>query len=777
MEAVKFIPALLIISIILRASVGAQLLVTSIIYEINVRSEANEIIKECGEYSLCIPGKSGPELWKDPSKSLDLRVSDLLRRMSLTEKASQLLADAPAIPRLGIPAYSYRNEGIHGYVARFGYATVFPQVIGMAATWDPSLIQKEAGVIATEARAHFNDYSSSHDGGCIMHEGISLYAPNINIVRDPRWGRGQETYGEDPFLTSQMSLAYIKGLQGRNPKYIRALACAKHFAVYSGPEHLRHVFNASPPKVDLYDTYLPAFETDVIEGKVGSIMGAYPSLYGKPDCANPFLLTTVLRNDWHFKGFVVSDGGAILDIWAHHKYVKTPEEAVGAALKAGCDLFSGAVTDKGNGRYPYRDYAVLAKAAKEGLVSVEEIDRAVSRTLAARFKLGLFDPPALDPYSKISMKENDTPQNRALALKVAEESIVLLKNNGVLPLNPEKIRYIAVIGPNADAKAMLLGNYHGMPSSVVTILDGIKKVAGRSVKVTYEFGCPLALKDDSSNKPTPEMTAAAVAAAKSADVVIYVGGLNAALEGEQETVPYQGFLDGDRTMIELPAPQHALLKALHATGKPVIFINCSGSAIAMKWEATHLAAIVQAWYPGEEGGIAVANVLFGKYNPAGRLPVTFYQSTKQLPPFKDYSMKGRTYRFFRGTPLYAFGYGLSYTKFKYLNLKVDKALVNCADTVTVTLWVKNTGESDGDEVVELYVRSLTANNLRAIKSLKGFKRVHIHRGTVKEVKVKLPVQSLSIYKLGKYVVQPGKYELQLGASSSDIKLTKTIIIE
>lgn len=740
--------------------------------------KAVSIIGSFDPAALQVPVVSGPVIWKDPSKPLDARVRDLVSRMSLAEKASQLLADAAALPRLGISAYSYRNEGIHGYIARFGFATVFPQVIGMAATWDPELIHKEAQIIATEARAHFNNYRSKHDGNSIMHEGISLYAPNINIVRDPRWGRGQETYGEDPFLTSTMSVAYVRGLEGNNPKYIEALACAKHFVAYSGPEPERHVFNATPPKIDLYDTYLPAFEADVEEGHAGSVMGSYNALDGVPNCANPFLLTHVLRRQWGFKGFVVSDGGAIIDIWAHHKYVATPEEAVVAAIKAGCDLFSGAITNKGTSRYPRRDYDVLGLVLKEHMLSEKEIDNAVSKTLSARFQLGLFDPPSMDPYSKITMADNNTPAHRAVALKVAEESIVLLKNNGILPLDSAKIKRIAVIGPNAEAKPMLLGNYDGRPSSVVTILDGIKRLAWKNVKVTYDFGCPLALRTNNSNKPTQKMAAAAVGAAKSADVVIYVGGLNATLEREQHPVPYQGFLGGDRTRIELPSPQQELLKSLYATGKPVIFVNCSGSAIAMPWEATHLSAIVQAWYPGEEGGLAVADVLFGRYNPGGKLPVTFYRSTKQLPPFTDYSMKDRTYRYFHGTPLYPFGYGLSYTSFRYSELKVSKTTVNPADTVTVSVKVRNTGDVEGDEVVQLYVRSLGGGEDQPIKSLEGFDRVSLKKGKMKTVSISMPVKQLRLFSTmeNKYVVRPGMYELQLGCSSSDIRLKRDITV-
>ena len=591
--------------------------------------------------ALKVPLVEGPEIWKDPSQSLDARVQDLVRRMSLAEKTSQLSADAAAIPRLGIPAYSYRNECLHGD-ARAGIATVFPQVIGMAATWDTLLMRDEADAIATEARAKFNDYIRAHQGDSAMHFGISFYAPNINIVRDPRWGRGQETYGEDPFLTAQFGVAFIRGLQGDDPKYIKAMACAKHYAVHSGPEPLRTRFDARPSERDFYETYLPAFEAAVREGRVGSMMGAYSALDGVPDSENPFLLTRLLRQQWGFDGFVVSDGGAIMSNWADHKYEATPEEAAANAVKAGCDLFSGRIA-----RQPPAerfDYEALGRMLQKGLLSERAIDSAVSRTLAARFRLGLFDPPSLVPWSKISFADNDTPGHQALALKVARESIVLLKNNGLLPLNRAKLKRIAVIGPNADSVNMLHGNYNGMASHPITILNGIKQVAGTNIEVTSETGCPLALKTDNSNKPAPAMTAQAVSAAKSADVVVYVGGIDSSLEGEGGggEAECQGFLGGDRTRMELPPVQEDLLAALRATGKPVIFVNCSGSAMAMPWEAEHLPAIVQAWYPGEQDGIALAEVLFGDVNPAGRLPVTFYRSTDDLPAFDDYSMSNRT---------------------------------------------------------------------------------------------------------------------------------------
>src|ERR1700722_361480 len=449
-----------------------------------IAPNAVEIIGAEDPAAMKAPDVSGPEIWKDASRPVDARVQDLIGRMTLAEKASQLMADAPPMPRLGIPAYSYRNEAAHG-VADAGIATVFPQVIGMAATWDAPLIHEEGDITATEGRAIFNDYAGSHDGNSILHHGLTFYAPNINIFRDPRWGRGQETFGEDPFLTSQMGVAYITGMQGDNPKYVKVLACAKHFAVHSGPEGPRRSFNVSPPEQDLYDTYLVAFQAAVQQGHVGSIMGSYNALYGVPNCANPFLLTDILRKRWGFEGYVVSDGGAIANIWRWHKYVATPEEAAAAAVKAGCNLFSATFS---GGKYPHNDYVSLGNLLKENLLTEQQIDGAITRTLTERFRLGLFDPPQDVPWSSVKIDQNDTPEHQAMALKVAEESIVLLKNDGLLPLDRSKIKRIAVIGPNADADRMLYGNYNGTASHPVTILDGIKAIAGTNVQVTYAVG-------------------------------------------------------------------------------------------------------------------------------------------------------------------------------------------------------------------------------------------------------------------------------------------------
>lgn len=753
-------------------------------------SDVNEIISSNEPDALKVPVVAGPEIWKDPAQPIDARVRDLVSRMTLEEKVSQMGCEPPAIPRLGISAYSHRNECLHGRMTVGGrdFATVFPQAIGMAATWDAPLIYDEADAISTEARAKSNDYAAKHEGNRAHRFGLSYYSPNINIFRDPRWGRGQETYGEDPFLTAQMGVAFIRGLQGDDVKYVKIMACAKHFAVHSGPEPKRHSLDTRPPERDLYETYFPAFEAAVRKGHVGSVMGAYSSLGGVPDCANHFLLTELLRKQWGFDGFVISDGGAIWDIWAQHKYAPTPEATAADAVKAGCDMCSGnvaptAATVRRSADWAAdtlgwlrggEDYNVLTKSVAEGLISEEAIDTAVSRELTARFRLGLFDPPSMVPWSKIGIDQNNTSAHRALALKVAEESIVLLKNNGVLPLNRAKIKHVVVMGPNADSAEMLLGNYNGRPSESVTILDGIKQIAGPNIEVTDTAGCPLALKTDGSNKSTPETAARAIAAAKAADAVVFVGGIDSSLEKEEDNSPrvdYQGFYRGDRTRIELPSPQEDLLKALEATGKPVIFVNCSGSAIAMPWEAKNLAAIIQAWYPGEQGGIAVGEVLFGNVNPAGRLPITFYRSTADLPPFEDYSMSNRTYRYFNGKPLFAFGHGLSYTTFKYSDPKLEAQTISPDGTVHVSFIVKNTGELDGDEVAQVYFRHLDSAVPQPTLALCGFKRVQLPKDDKTEVTIDIPAERFRYWDTVKhqYVVEPGRYELLIGAASDDIR--------
>jgi beta-glucosidase len=705
------------------------------------------------------PLKGELPLWRDWKQPVAVRTGDLIGRMSLKEKAAQVCNQAPAIRRLGLPAYNYWNECLHG-LARNGTATVFPQSIGLAATWDSTLLYQIGDTIATEARAKHREYAERHDGDSDIYTGLSFWSPNINIFRDPRWGRGQETYGEDPFLTGRMAVAFIRGLQGEDPKYYKALACVKHFAVHSGPEAERHRFDAQPTERDFYETYLPHFEMAVREGRVGAVMGAYNSVYGEPACCNSRLLNDILRQQWGFRGHVVSDCGAINDIFAFHKYAGSTYEAAAFALRAGCDLCCGG------------DYDGLTRAVSERLVTESEIDQALGRLLEARFRLGLFDPPAQVPYAQIPVTECDTPKHAALALRAARESVVLLKNDGLLPLNRSRLRRMVVIGTNAQALPVLLGNYNGTPSHPITILEGIRKLAGTNVEVVFDPGCPLALRqDDTNSSARAGEIARAVAAAASADVVLYVGGISPELEGEDLKVPYLGFFGGDRTRIELPEVQTEFLKALHATGKPVIFVNCSGSAIAMPWAATALSAIVQAWYPGQAGGQAVAEVLFGEVNPAGRLPITFYAASEDLPGFTDYAMSNRTYRFFSGKPLFAFGHGLSYTQFRYEFVQVDREQAHANDTVRISLRLSNTGTRDGEEVVQVYSRYSECAVGQPRQALCGFQRVAVRRGRTEEVGIEVPIARLRSWNSAakQYTVEPGDYELLVGGAADDIR--------
>ena len=585
-------------------------------------------------------------------------------------------------------------------------------------------------------------------------------------------------------------MAFVRGLQGDDPKYIKAMACAKHYAVHSGPEKIRHRMNMEPSQRDLYETYLPAFEALIKEGKAGSVMGAYSALYGIPCCASPFLLDEVLRKRWGFDGVVFSDGGAIGDIWVEHKFVKDHVEAAAVAVKAGCDVSSGGMQDDGKelkrpGHENYgikggRGFAPLPEAVTKGLITEKEVETALARELVMRFRLGLFDPPERVPFSKIGMDQNDKPEHRALALKVAQQSMVLLKNDGLLPLDRAKYKRIAVIGPNADSIGMQNGNYSGKPSKSVTILEGIKQLAGNGIEVTYEKGCPLAIRRDKSELPAPELAAKAVDSAKAADLVIYVGGLDASLEKEEGNARsdvYEGFTRGDRVTIEPPAVQQDLVKALHATGRPLVMVNCSGSPIALAWEHQNLGAILQAWYPGEEGGTAVAQVLFGEVSPAGRLPVTFYASTKDLPPFEDYSMKNRTYRYFQGKPLYAFGHGLSYNTFEYANVKSDPSAAPDG-RIKLSFTVKNTGSRDGDEIAQVYARYMKPKLPQAKMTLCAFERISIPSGQLKQVSLEIPVSRFRHWDESKkdYAVEPGEYELMIGAASDDVRLRKTCVV-
>jgi beta-glucosidase len=860
----------------------------------------------------------------DLDRSFEERAVDLVSRMTLDEKAAQMQNAAPAIPRLGVPAYDWWNEALHG-VARAGAATVFPQAIGLAATFDPALMGEVATAISDEARAKHHEFLRHDQHG--RYQGLTFWSPNINIFRDPRWGRGQETYGEDPYLTARMGVAFVKGLQGDDPKYRKLDATAKHFAVHSGPEADRHHFDARPSERDLYETYLPAFQALVQEGDVDAVMGAYNRVYGESASASKFLLRDVLRRDWGFKGYVLSDCWALVDIWKNHKIVATPEEAAALAVKNGTQL------DCGDTFAPS-----LPVAVRKGLVSEAELDAALTQLFAARFRLGMFDPPERVRWARIPYSLNQSPQHDALSRKVAQESIVLLKNDGVLPLARD-LKRIAVVGPTADDPMALLGNYYGTPAAPVTILQGIREAViinqGRQAEVLYARGVDLVegrddpaaaplieaqyLRPDAASgerglrgeyfrnrnlsgrpalvrvdaqigfrwdrgSPTDNLLARgeaqgdqavpaddfsirwsgrllapvsgtyqlevaandgfrlyldgkllldrwsnsdrlradsasidlqaghaydlrleyydadrdagvrlawrlpgarppfeeALDAARRSEVVVFVGGLTGDVEGEEMTVNYPGFAGGDRTDLRLPATQQKLLEALQATGKPVVLVLTTGSALAVDWAQQHVPGIVVAWYPGQRGGNAVADVLFGDANPSGRLPVTFYRADETLPPFDDYSMRGRTYRYFEGTPLYPFGHGLSYTRFQYSDLRIDHERAGTAQPVRVSAQVKNTGSRAGDEVVQLYLHALDPKRPRALKELRGIARVSLQPGETRTVTFTFtPDDDLRHYDAERhqYAVDAGAYEVQLGASSADIRLMQRITVD
>lgn len=722
---------------------------------------ASELADAFSAAAMQVPEITEPAIWRDPDRPLRARADDLIRRLSLAEKVAQLQNAAPAIPRLGLPAYDYWNEALHG-VANNGVATVFPQAIGGAASWNPALFREEGRIIGIEGRAKHNDYASQNNGDSKWWAGLTFWTPNINIFRDPRWGRGQETYGEDPFLTGAIGVEFVQGIQGDHPDYMLAMACAKHFAVHSGPEADRHRFDAVVSERDLYETYLPQFERVVREGRVAGVMSAYNAVNGVPATASTFLLSDLLRDQWGFDGYVVSDCGAVGDIHGEdlHRYVATPEEAAALAINAGCNLCCGA------------DYNALVRAVQQDLVTEPEIDNALYHTLWTRFRLGLFDPPDRVPFNRYTIADNDTPEHDRVALELARQSLVLLKNDGILPLDRAAYQRIAVIGPNGDSKSMLEGNYHGSASRPISILDGLKRVAGDQITFTYALGSPVTTKpgeapwsgqDNTTDRPVAELKAEALALAADADLILYVGGITPAQEGESF----------DRDAIELPAEQSDLIRALHATGKPVVMVNCSGSAMALPWEDAHLPALLQAWYPGQSGGLAVAEVLFGEVNPSGHLPITFYRATSDLPDFRDYAMQGRTYRFFDGQPLYAFGHGLSYTTFNYTAARLASPTVAATDTIKLTFTLKNEGARTGDDVVQVYYRHVDSAQPQPKLALCGFRRVSLDAGAVTEITVEVPAERLQYWDTTarRYLVEPGNYELLLAAASDDLRAT------
>jgi beta-glucosidase len=820
--------------------------------------------------------------FQNTNLSTQERVENLLSEMTVQEKIEQMRYQSPAIERLGIPEYNWWNECLHG-VARAGYATVFPQSISIAASWDTQLIKEVATVISDEARAKHHEFVRR--GQRQIYQGLTFWSPNINIFRDPRWGRGHETYGEDPYLTGQMGLQFVKGLQGDDPNYLKVVATAKHFAVHSGPEPSRHVFDAKVSERDLRETYLPAFRTLVVDGDVYSIMGAYNRLHGQACCASTEL-SGILRNEWGFKGYIVSDCWAIADIWQTHKVAKDEAEAAAMAVKQGTDLECGDT------------YKALPEAIKRGLVTEKDLDICVGRLMTARFKLGMFDPDEKVPYAQIPFSVNDNPAHHNLARVAARESIVLLKNaNQTLPLKKTFSR-IAVVGPNADEIESLWGNYNGIPSHPVTVLQGIKNKVEPQTEVIYAQGSELAngisklipipsvyletedgkqgafgeyfannklegkplftriddnidfyweagspdprlpvdnfgirwttylkvpqtgeyeiggwsmplfritcdgkevlgannehhafhgskkmkleagkrykLEFDYMNyhgdgtasllwaTPQPNMLTEAVEAAKKSDVIVLVLGLNQRLEGEEMPIQVDGFKGGDRTHLNLPKTQSDLMEAMKATGKPVVLVLINGSALSINYAAENMDAILTAGYPGQEGGNAVADVLFGDYNPAGRLPVTYYKSVEQLPAFENYDMEGRTYRYFRQTPLYPFGFGLSYTHFTYSDLNLQKE-AKVGENIKVSVKVTNAGEREGDEVVQLYLTDEKASTPRPIRSLEGFKRISLKKGESQTVEFTLePRQLLMIDDKNKQVVEPGYFTVSVG---------------
>lgn len=696
-------------------------------------------------------------IYLDPSYSFEERAKDLVSRMTTEEKVSQMLYNSPAIERLGIPAYNWWNEALHG-VARGGTATMFPQAIGMAATFDEELIYKVADVISTEGRAKYHAYSKKGDRG--IYKGLTFWSPNINIFRDPRWGRGQETYGEDPYLTARLGVAFVKGLQGNHPKYLKAAACAKHFAVHSGPEALRHEFNAIASKKDMYETYLPAFKALVQEANVESVMGAYNRTNGEPCCGSKTLLTDILRGEWGFKGHVVSDCWAISDFHLKHLVTKTAPESVALAVRNGCDLNCGNL------------FGNLLIALDEGLITEEEIDRAVTRLMITRMKLGMFDPDDQVPYASIPYEVVDCKEHNELALETAKKSIVLLKNDGLLPLDKNKIKSIAVIGPNADSRQALVGNYEGTASEYVTVLEGIREMVGNDVRIHYSVGCHL-YKDRTQNLGEPgDRIAEAVTCAEISDVVVLCLGLDSTIEGE-EMHQSNEYGSGDKYDLNLPGQQQELMEAVYATGKPVVLVLMTGSALSVTWADEHIPAILNAWYPGALGGRAVASVLFGETNPSGKLPVTFYRSTEELPAFTDYSMENRTYRYMKNEALYPFGFGLSYTQFDYSDLKLSKTTINAGEGLTVSVKVTNTGKLAGDEVVQVYIKDLEAAWAVPNWQLSGMKRINLGSGESAEVSFEiLPEQFAVVNDDGQSIIEPGGFEIYVGGSQPDTRSIK-----
>ncbi len=720
----------------------------------------------CSFFNLATAQDTERPAYLDTSLSPEQRAADLVKRMTLEEKTSQLVNQARAIPRLKVPAYDWWSEALHG-VAVNG-TTEFPEPIGLAATFDTESIHKMAEVISTEGRIKHMQALKANGGSSNIYQGLDFWAPNINIFRDPRWGRGQETYGEDPFLTGRMAVAFVTGMQGDDPTYYRVISTPKHYAVHSGPEPTRHFADVDVSKHDEMDTYLPAFRAAVTEGHAGSVMCSYNAINGEPGCANRFTLIDQLRNKWGFKGYVVSDCGAVLDIFSGHHFRPTQAQSSGISLERGMDNECADYLSKVNDDHDYKPYI---DAVQQGYLREGAIDQALVRLFSARIKLGMFDPPAMVPYTKIDEKLLDSAGHRAMARRVAEESMVLLKNDGTLPLKPES-KNIVIVGPLADQTKVLLGNYNGIPTHTVSFMEGLQKELP-DAKITFVPGTQF-LHPEGKPLPTNRLTVpdytpspAALEAARKADVVIAVVGITSELEGEEMSVSEPGFLGGDRTSLDLPQPEEELVQLVAQAGQPLVVVLMNGSALSINWEKVHANAILEAWYSGEEGGTAIAETLSGKNNPAGRLPVTFYTGVDQLPHFENYSMEGRTYRYFKGTPLYPFGYGLSYTSFEYKDLSLPTNPVPAGAAMSASVTVSNRGKRAGDEVAQLY---LSFPNVPGapMRALRGFQRVHLEPGESQTLHFDLKPRDLSmVTDAGDPIVAAGPYKISIGGGQPD----------
>lgn len=689
------------------------------------------------------------ERYQDETLTFEERAADLAGHMTLEEKVYQTLHAAAAIERLWIPAYNYWNEALHG-VARAGVATVFPQAIGLAATFDEDFLEKVATVISDEGRAKFNAQQKYADYD--IYKGLTFWSPNINIFRDPRWGRGHETFGEDPYLTSRLGVRFIEGMQGKDEKYMKVAACAKHFAVHSGPEDIRHSFNAEATKQDMRETYLPAFKACVKEADVEVVMGAYNRTNGEACCGSKTLLVDILRGEWQFKGHVTSDCWAIKDFHEYHMVTSNAVESVALAMNMGCDLNCGNI------------YGNLLKAVEKGLVKEETIERAVTRLLTTRMKLGLFDEPDKVSYNTIHYDVVDCKEHQQINEEAARKSVVLLKNeNNLLPLNKNDIKTIGVIGPNANNRKALVGNYEGTASEYITILEGIQRYVGDDVRVMFSEGCHLCKSRTQGLAQDNDRMSEVKAVADSSDVIIACMGLDASLEGEEGDEGNE-FASGDKPNLNLPGLQEEVLKVLVETGKPIIMVLLSGSALAVNYADEKIPAILQGWYPGARGGKAIAEILFGEFSPEGKLPVTFYRTTEELPEFTDYSMKNRTYRYMKQEALYPFGYGLSYTDICCTDAKVEKT----SDVVNVKAVMENKGRMNGAETLQVYVKvcQKEAPNWQ----LKALKKVTLKPGQKEEIEVILKDKDFGLYnEQGVKVLQAGDYEVYVGTSQPDAR--------